>query len=72
MTENIICNKVQFMCVRNMDCEKCPIREECEKDKLAYFEGRPLAVRGSYACPLAYSARMVTGLLKQYRELSRE
>jgi len=54
-----------------MNCEKCPIKEECEKDKLAYFEGKPLSQSGSYACPLACSARMITGIAEQFVQLSR-
>lgn len=46
-----------------MNCEKCAIKEECEKEKLAYFEGKRVT-----PCPLVNAARQVTGILKLIRE----
>ena len=43
-----------------MNCEKCPIKEECEKEKLAYFEGKRIT-----SCPLVNAAHHVTDTLEQ-------
>jgi len=46
-----------------MDCEKCPIKDECNEEKLNYFEGKRF-----FECVLIAAARGVTGSLKYIKE----